>query len=111
MFNSSNTESTNNNNLPAKVQYTFKVENVRKTKNDKLLIIDLDINGVKVYSCFFKEITVQKDGKKYKAGDTTYVIQFPQEKSSNGKYYDRVWCPVSNENMNSIIDQIKALLG
>lgn len=110
MFNSSNTESTNNN-LPAKVQYNFKVENVRKTKNDKLLMIDLDINGVKVYSCFFKEITVKKDGKKYKAGDTAYVIQFPQEKRSNGKYYDRVWCPVSNENMVSIIEQIKALLG
>ncbi len=110
MFNSTNTESPNNN-LPAKVQYTFKVENVRKTKNDKLLIIDLDINGVKVYSCFFKEITVKNDGKKYKAGDTAYVIQLPQEKGSNGKYYDRVWCPVSNENMLSIIEQIKALLG
>lgn len=108
MFNS-NTEV--NNNLPEKVQYTFKVENVRKTKNDKLLIIDLDVNGVKIYSCFFKEITVKNDGKKYKAGDTTYVVQFPQEKSSNGKYYDRVWCPVSNENMTSIIEQIKALIG
>lgn len=109
MFNSTNTESKNNNNLPAKVEYTFKVENVRKTKNDKLLIIDLDINGVKVYSCFFKEITVKKDGKKYKAGDTAYVIQLPQEKGS--KYHDRVWCPISNENMLSIIEQIKALLG
>lgn len=103
MFNSENNEITE------KVNYTFRVENVRKTKNDKILMIDLDVNGVKIYSCIFKEVTVKNDGKKYKAGDTCYMLTFPSEKV-NDKYYDRVWCPVSKANMDSIIEQIKEKL-
>ena len=103
MFNSENKEQTD------KRTYEVNVLNVRKTKNDAILMLDIDVNGVKIYSCIFKEITVKKDGQKYKKGDKCYVLSLPSEKSGD-KYYDRVWFPVSNETMDTIIEQIKEKL-
>jgi hypothetical protein len=37
------------------------------------------------------------------------VLSLPSEKSGD-KYYDRVWFPVSNETMDTIIEQIKEKL-
>ena len=92
-----------------KVEYIIKVEAARATKNDSIVMVDLDVNGVKIKSCMLKEITVQKDGDKYKKGDTCYVLNFPSEKSGD-KYYNRVWFPVSNKNMEDIIKQVQLLL-
>lgn len=92
-----------------KVEYIIKVEAARATKNDSIVMVDLDVNGVKIKSCMLKEITVQKDGDKYKKGDTCYVLNFPSEKSGD-KYYNRVWFPVSNKNMEDIIKQVQSLL-
>lgn len=103
MFNSENKEQTE------KRTYEVNVLNVRKTKNDAILMLDIDVNGVKIYSCIFKELTVKKDGQKYKKGDKCYVLSLPSEKSGD-KYYDRVWFPVSNETMDTIIEQIKKKL-
>ena len=103
MFNSENKEQTD------KRIYEVNVLNVRKTKNDAILMLDIDVNGVKIYSCIFKEVTVKKDGQKYKKGDKCYVLSLPSEKSGD-KYYDRVWFPVSNETMDTIIEQIKEKL-
>lgn len=103
MFNSENKEQTE------KRTYEVNVLNVRKTKNDAILMLDIDVNGVKIYSCIFKEVTVKKDGQKYKKGDKCYVLSLPSEKSGD-KYYDRVWFPVSNETMDTIIEQIKEKL-
>ena len=103
MFNSENKEQTE------KRTYEANVLNVRKTKNDAILMLDIDVNGVKIYSCIFKEVTVKKDGQKYKKGDKCYVLSLPSEKSGD-KYYDRVWFPVSNETMDTIIEQIKEKL-
>ena len=103
MFNSENKEQTD------KRTYEVNVLNVRKTKNDAILMLDIDVNGVKIYSCIFKEVTVKKDGQKYKKGDKCYVLSLPSEKSGD-KYYDRVWFPVSNETMDTINEQIKEKL-
>ena len=103
MFNSENKEQTD------KRTYEVNVLNVRKTKNDAILMLDIDVNGVKIYSCIFKKVTVKKDGQKYKKGDKCYVLSLPSEKSGD-KYYDRVWFPVSNETMDTIIEQIKEKL-
>ena len=93
----------------ADVKYTFTVKAVRQTKNDKIVMIDLDINGVTVKGCMLKEITVKQDGEKHKAGDICYVVNFPSEKVGD-KYYNLVWAPVSNENLEDILKQVKALL-
>jgi len=93
----------------ADVKYTFTVKAVRQTKNDKIVMIDLDINGVTVKGCMLKEITVKQDGEKHKAGDICYVVNFPSEKVGD-KYYNVVWAPVSNDNLDDILKQVKALL-
>ena len=64
----------------SKVEYTIRVEAARATKNDSIVMVDLDVNGVKIKSCMLKEITVKKDGEKHKAGDICYVLNFPSEK-------------------------------
>lgn len=92
-----------------KVEYKISVEAARTTKNDAIIMIDLDVNGIKIKGCMLKEITVTKDGEKYKKGDTCYVVNFPSEKVGD-KYYNRVWFPVSNDNIEDIIRQVKALL-
>lgn len=93
----------------SKVDYIIKVEAARTTKNDAIIMIDLDVNGIKIKSCMLKEATVTKDGDKYKKGDKCYFLNFPSEKVGD-KYYNRVWFPVSNANLEDIIRQVKALL-
>ena len=92
-----------------KVDYVIKVEAARTTKNDAIIMVDLDVNGVKIKSCMLKEATVIKDGEKYKKGDTCHFLNFPSEKVGD-KYYNRAWFPVSNENLEDIISQVKSLL-
>ena len=92
-----------------KVEYKIKVEAARTTKSDVIVMVDLDVNGVKIKSCMLKELTVTKDGEKYKKGDTCYVLNFPSEKVGD-KYYNRCWFPVSNDNMDDILKQVKSLL-
>ena len=89
--------------------YEIKVEAVRATKNEEIVMVDLDVNGIKIKSCMLKEATVTKDGEKYKKGDKCYFLNFPSEKVGD-KYYNRVWFPVSNENLEDIINQVKELL-
>lgn len=89
--------------------YVIKVDKVIKTKNDNLLMINLDVNGVLINGCFLKEVTVKQDGQKYKAGDKCYIIDYPTQKVGD-KYYRQVWFPVSNENLASVIEQVKELM-
>ena len=93
----------------SKVEYTIKVEAARATKNDSIVMVDLDVNGVKIKSCMLKEITVKKDGEKHKAGDICYVLNFPSEKVGD-KYYNRVWFPASNNHIDDIVRQVQLLL-
>lgn len=93
----------------AKIDYKIKVEAARATKNDSIIMVDLDVNGVKIKSCMLKEATVKEDGEKHKKGDIVYFLNFPSEKVGD-KYYNRAWFPVSNDNLESIISQVKSLL-
>ena len=93
----------------ANVDYKVTVEAARATKNDKIVMIDIDVNGVKIKSCMIKEIVCTKDGEKHKKGDICYVLQFPSEKVGD-KYYSRAWFPVSNDTKDKILEQTKSLL-
>ena len=93
----------------AKVDYKVTVEAARETKNDKIVMVDLDVNGVKIKGNMLKEIVCTKDGDKHKKGDICYVLNFPSEKVGD-KYYNRAWFPVSNETMDKILEQVKSLL-
>lgn len=103
------TKNSNEEAAQAKQAYTIKVDSARATKNEHIVMLDLDVNGVKIKSCMLKEITVQKDGEKYKKGDTCYVLNFPSEKVGD-KYYNRVWFPVSNSDIDKILEQVKSML-
>lgn len=103
MFGTKNTEETK------KFDYQIKVDAARATKNDKIVMVDLTVNGIQIKSCMLKEATVTKDGDKYKKGDTCYFLNFPSEKVGD-KFYNRVWFPLSNEDLNGIIEQVKAIL-
>jgi DNA-binding cell septation regulator SpoVG len=92
-----------------KVNYECTVLAVRKTKYEDRVMFDMDVNGVKIYSCVLKEVTVKKDGEKYKKGDKCYMINMPQEKSGD-KWYDRVWFPISGKITDSVVDQVQKLL-
>lgn len=107
MFNNEETKSTR----PAHEtkEYVIKVDKVIKTKNDSILMLNLDVNGVLINGCMLKEVTVKKDGTKYKAGDKCYVLDYPSVKRDD-KYYRQVWFPVTNANMESIIAQVKELM-
>lgn len=93
----------------AKRSYEIKVDAARATKNDAIVMVDLDVNGVKIKSCMLKEIIVKEDGEKHKKGDKCYILNFPSEKVGE-KYYNRVWFPASNKNIEDIIDQVKSIL-
>lgn len=90
-------------------KYEIKVDAARATKNENIVMVDLDVNGVKIKSCFLKEITVKKDGEKHKAGDKCLVLAFPSEKNGD-KYYNRTWFPVTNEHIDEIARQAQDLL-
>lgn len=102
MFNSKKESSS-------KKEYEVNVLAARQTKNDSIVMVDLEVNGVKIYSCIFKEVTVKKDGEKYKKGDKCYMLNLPQEKSGD-KYFDRVWFPISNAIIDKVKEQVEAKL-
>lgn len=89
--------------------YEVEVEAARPTKKDDIVMVDIKVNGVSIKSCMLKELTVKKDGEKYKKGDKCYVLQFPAEKVGD-KYYNRAWFPVSNETIQDIVDQVEKML-
>ena len=67
------------------INYDIKVEEVRRTKKDNILMVDLIVNGVWIKSCMLKEVVCQKDGEVHKKGDICYIVNFPSEKANNGK--------------------------
>lgn len=92
------------------VAYDVKVSAARATKRDDMVMVDLIVNGVTIKSCVLKEVTVKKDGDVHKKGETVMVLNFPAEKTSDGKYYNRAWFPITKENIDEIARQAKDLL-
>lgn len=90
-------------------KYEITVDAVRHTKNPKIVMIDLIVNGVWIKSCMLKEVTVKEDGKVHKKGDIVYMLNFPSEKSGD-KYYNRAWFPYSNADIENICNQVQSLL-
>lgn len=105
MFGTKNENTT----AAAKVDYKVTVTSARATKNEHIVMVDLDVNGVKISSCMIKEIVCKTDGEKHKAGDICFVLNFPSEKVGD-KYYNRAWFPVSNELMDDILKQTQKKL-
>ena len=94
-----------------KTNYDVKVIAARQTKNESIVMVDLNVNGVKIYSCILKEVICTKDTEAHKKGDVCTLLNLPQEKGSDGKWYDRVWFPINNKMIDSVRKQAEELLG
>lgn len=85
-----------------KVEYKVTVTKAKEIKDGKVTF-DCEANGIKIYSCWYNEYKT-KDGK-----DGT-MLSFPSYKGSDGKYYNYVWFPISQELKDDIIAQIEKLV-
>lgn len=85
-----------------KIEYKVTVDKAIECKNGSILV-DLDVNGVKIYSCFYKVIT-KKDGSQQG------IIDFPQHKGADDKYYKYAYFFISPEQMEDIESQIESKL-
>lgn len=64
---------------------------------------NMEVNGIQIYNCMYLEGTT-KDGKEYE------MIAFPQTKGKDGKYYNNVWFPISDELKDNIVKQLSDLV-
>ena len=90
-----------------RVEYVVKVLRAKdfteKSKLDTNVAFDMEVNGIKIYGCWFKEGT-SKDGKDYS------VISLPSQKGKDGNYYNVAWFPISKELTKEIRYQIVKIL-
>ena len=90
-----------------RVEYVVKVLRAKdfteKSKLDTNVAFDMEVNGIKIYGCWFKEGT-SKDGKDYS------VISLPSQKGKDEKYYSVAWFPISKELTKDIREQIVNML-
>ena len=79
---------------------TVAVDKVRviETSNGDLIFFNLMLNGVTIYSC------------RVVNGQNGDFISFPQQKGKDGKYYNLVYAPLSEDDTKSILDEIQAQL-
>lgn len=90
--------------------YDVKVIAARQTKNESIVMVDLEVNGVRIYSCVLKEVVCTKNTEAHKKGDVCTLLNLPQEKGTDGKYYDRVWFPISNAMIDNVRNQVEDIL-
>lgn len=85
-----------------KVEFKATVLKAKEVKDGKVTF-DMEVNGIKIYSCWYNEY-------KNKSGKEGTMLSFPSYKGSDGNYYNYVWFPISQEMKNDIIAQIEKLV-
>lgn len=85
-----------------KVEYKVTVLKAKEIKEGKVTF-DCEVNGIKIYSCWYNEY-------KNKKGEDGIMLSFPSYKGSDGNYYNYVWFPISQELKADIIAQIEKLV-
>ena len=85
-----------------KVEYKLTVLKAKEIRDGKI-IFDCEVNGIKIYSCWYNEY-INKSGKE------GTMLSFPSYTGSDGNYYNYVWFPISQEMKNDIIAQIGKLV-
>ena len=82
--------------------YDVKVTRAAQYK-ENTFAFDMVVNGISVYGCWFKQ-------GKNKAGKDYTFVDFPSRKGNDGKYYNHVWFPITEDLTAQIESQIAALL-
>lgn len=74
--------------------------------NDTTYAIDIEVNGIKIYGCFYREGV--KDGREWS------LVSLPQTKGKDStgatKYYDIVWFPISKDMVKDVAKQIETMI-
>ena len=90
-----------------RVEYVVKVLRAKdfteKSKLDTNVAFDMEVNGHKIYGCWFKEGT-NKEGKDFS------IVSLPSQKRKNDNYYSVAWFPISKELTKEIREQIINIL-
>lgn len=86
-------------------EYDVKVLKAKDfTKGDTTTIaIDLLVNGVTIYGCWYRSGTNKKD-KEYS------MVTFPSHKGNDDKYYNHVYFKINDDILSDIEKQIEALI-
>lgn len=74
-----------------------------KSNLDTNVVFDMEVNGIKIYGCWFKEGS-GKGGKEYS------FVSLPSKKGKYENYYNVVWFPISEELTKEIREQIVKML-
>ena len=91
-----------------RVEYVVKVLRAKDFSNfskklDTNVAFDMEVNGIKVYGCWFKEGT--SENRKYFS-----LVSLPSQIGKDGKYYSVAWFPISKELTKEIREQIVNML-
>lgn len=89
------------NTTPEIINHDVVVKKAILCKNGNVLC-DVTINDVTIYGCFFVE--GEKDGKHYE------LLSFPSEKGKDGKYYNKVFCRLSEEDVTTIKNMCQRII-
>lgn len=76
------------------------------TKDDQEgcnIAVDLKINGVTIYGCFYRE------GKDKKGNDYS-MVSFPSHQGKDGKYYNYTYVKLTDEDVEKISKDIEKIL-
>lgn len=83
---------------------TYQVKVTRAKDIESAIMFDMDVNGVKIYGCSYKELQ-RKDGS-----GSFYKIDLPQRKGSDGKWYSVAWFKITEDIQEIIEKQIEDLI-
>lgn len=87
----------------AETEVKYDVLVTRATWVNENISFSLQVNGVVIHGCWYKVI-------KNKDGEEIEIVNLPQYKGNDGKYYAIVYFPLKNYKQ-IIINQIQSLLG
>lgn len=93
-------------NSKAEENFEYKVKVLKAkdfTKGDTTIAINLLVNGVTIYGCWYRSGT-DKNGKEYS------MVTFPSHKGNDDNYYNHVYFKINDDILSDIEKQIEALI-
>lgn len=86
-------------------EVSYNVEVLRAKDTGKDIAVDMEVNGVKVYGCWYRTYEDREH-----PGDEKSFIAFPSRKGTDGKWYQYAWFPINDELLADIEKKIEAKL-
>lgn len=86
--------------MAKKINYidaTWEIKRAKQFK-DGNITLDIEVNGITIY------------GARVVKGKKNEFIAWPSYKGSDGNYYNHVYCPISQEEQDAIIKEVKNMI-